>query len=128
MILFNLFFSVKCNTKIVRSLTDTLFGEVNLLRLFNDHLATKTLIAADQKETTKVLDLINEINCSTNDRTSELYNLIDVSNTMLDLENIAVWSLLYKKNNSPPNIKKWMEPITKKIISLTERLHNHQSK
>lgn len=100
----------------MRSLTDTLFGEVGLLRLFNDHLATKTLVTTDEKKSNKVLDLVDKINCSTDDHISELYDLINVTNPLLDLENIAVWSLLYKKNNNPPNIKKWMERITKKII------------
>lgn len=117
-VLYYLFVLAKPNPKIVRSSTDTLFGEVQLLRLFNHHLATETLSLADQTNSDKVLDLINEINCSTNDRTSELSDLINDSNTILNLENIAVWSSLYKNNNfnSSPNIKKWVEQMTQIII------------
>jgi hypothetical protein len=91
-------------------------GEVSLLRLFNQYLATETLNVADQRNS-DILDLINEISCSTTDRTSELNNLIHGSNAKLDIDNIALWSLLYKKNNNPPKTKIWIENLTKQIIS-----------
>lgn len=108
---------IKPSPKVVRSPTEALFGEVSLLRLFNQYFSTKKLIAANQTNSDKVLDLINEINCSVNDRTSELYNLINVSSTKLNIENIAIWSLLYKKNKSPPNIEKWLTVVSKIIFS-----------
>ncbi|VVC31945.1 Hypothetical protein CINCED_3A001315 [Cinara cedri] len=107
----------KPSPKIVKSSTDILFGEVQLLRLFNHNLTTETQRTVDQTNSDKILDLINDINCSTNDRTSELYNLITDSNTILDLKNIALWSLLYKKHNIPPNIEKWIEQMKNIIIS-----------
>ncbi|XP_025414737.1 aminoacyl tRNA synthase complex-interacting multifunctional protein 2-like, partial [Sipha flava] len=102
----------KPSPRIVRSPTTVLLGEVSLLRLFNQYLATETLNVADQRNS-DILDLINEISCSTTDRTSELNNLIHGSNAKLDIDNIALWSLLYKKNNNPPKTKIWIENLTK---------------
>lgn len=82
-----------------------------LLYLFNQYLTIKNTF------NNKVLNLIYEINCSKNDRTSELYNLISDSDTKLNIENVAIWSMLYKKNKNPPNIEKWLEQLTKVIIS-----------
>lgn len=117
MFLFILLFVVTPSPKVVRSPTSTLVGEVPLLRLFDQHLATEKLIAADQTKTNKVLDLINEISYSTNNRTSELFNLINIGDTTLDVENVAIWSVLYKKNINAPKIDKWLEQMEKIIIS-----------
>lgn len=110
-ILFFFFSLAKPSPRVVRSPTTVLLGEVSLLRLFNQHLA------ADQTNSDKVLNLINEMSCASSDRTSELDNLINDSNTKLDIANVALWSLLYKKNNSSPKTKKWTEQLTKLIIS-----------
>lgn len=94
-----------------------LFGEVSLLQIFDQYISVEKLIAADQTKSDKVLDLINEISCSTTDRTSELYSLINDSNTKLDVKNVVIWSLLYKNKNKPQNMGKWLEKFTKIIIS-----------
>lgn len=94
-----------------------LFGEVSLFQTFDQYINTEKLIAAEQLKLDKVLDLINEVSCSINERTSELYNLINDSNTKLDIKNIVIWSLLYKKKNIPQNVGKWLEKFTKIIIS-----------
>ncbi|XP_015374968.1 PREDICTED: uncharacterized protein LOC107169671 isoform X1 [Diuraphis noxia] len=108
---------IKPSPKVVRSPTDSSIGEVSLLWTFNQYLATKPLLtAADQLKSDKVLDLLNEIGFSENDRTTELYNLIMDSNTKLDITNIIIWSLLYKKSEHPPKIKKWLSHFTKIII------------
>ncbi|XP_022170514.1 uncharacterized protein LOC111033881 isoform X2 [Myzus persicae] len=106
---------IKPSPKVVRSPTDSSVGEVSLLRSFNQYLATQPLTAADQIKSDKVLDLINEIGCSANDRTTELHNLITDSNTKLDITNIAIWSLLYKKSEHPTKIEKWLSHFTKII-------------
>lgn len=108
-------FLVKPSPKVVRSPTDAVFGEVSLLLIFNQFLASEKL-KTDQSKSNKVLELINEIACSTNDRTPELYNLINVSNIQLDIVNVALWSLLYQKNQISPKIQKWLEQLTKMII------------
>lgn len=90
-----------------------IFGEVALLYLFNQYLAvTKTIVDFNEKD----LDLIYEINCSKNDRSSELYNLISDSDTKLNIKNIATWSLLYKKNKNPSNIEKWLEHFKNIVV------------
>lgn len=110
----NIFFSlVKPSPKVVRSPTDLSIGEVPLLQSFEQYLP---LTAADQIKSNKTLDLINEIGYSANDRTTELYHLITDSNTKLDITNIVIWSLLYKKSEHPPKIKKWLSHFTKIII------------
>jgi len=101
---------------VVRSPTDSSIGEVSLLRTFNQYLATQPLAVADQIKSDKVLDLINEISCSTNDRSTELHNLIMDSNTKLDITNIVIWSLLYKKSEQPSKIEKWLSHFTKIIV------------
>ncbi|XP_008190020.1 uncharacterized protein LOC100167297 [Acyrthosiphon pisum] len=107
---------IKPSPKVVRSPTDLSIGEVSLLRTFNQCLATQPLAVADQIKSNKVLDLINEIVDSTNDRTAELHNLIMESNTKLDITNIVIWSLLYKKSEHPSKIEKWLSHFTKIII------------
>jgi len=89
---------------------------VSLLRTFNQYLTTQPLSAADKIKSDKVLNLINEIGYSTNDQTSELHNLIMESNKKLDITNIVLWSLLYKKSNQPPKIETWLSHFTKIII------------
>jgi len=101
---------------VIRSPTDSSIGEVSLLRTFNQSLATQPLTAADQIKSDKVLDLINEIGYLASDRTTELHNLIMDSNTKLDITNIIIWSLLYKKNEHPSKIEKWLSHFTKIII------------
>jgi len=108
---------IKPSPKIVRSSTEVLFGEVSLLRLFDQFFSTEKSIAVNQTNSAQVLDLINEISCSTKDRTSELYNLINISNIKLNIENIVLWSLLNKKNKTPPNIQKWLSMLSKVILS-----------
>lgn len=115
--MFYFLFLAKPSPKIVRSPNTVLLGEVSLLRLFNQYLATETLNVANQTDSDKILDLINEISCATTDGTSELNNLINDSNTKLNINNIALWSLLYKKNNNLPKTKKWIEHLTKLIMS-----------
>jgi len=95
---------------------DSSIGEVSLLRSFNQYLATQPLTAADKVKSDKVLDLINEIGYSGNGQTTELHNLINDSNTKLDIINIVIWSLLYKKNEHPSKIEKWLSHFTKIII------------
>lgn len=99
--------------KIIKSPTETLHGEVSLLRLFDQCLATEKVIPADQVELDKVLNLIDDISCSTSGRTSELYNLVNISDTKLDIENIILWSLLYRKARNSPKIEKWLELMKK---------------
>lgn len=111
-----IFSLVKPNPKVIRSSTDSSIGEVSLLRTFNQYLATQPPTAADQIKSDKVLDLINEIGYSANDRTTELHSLITDSNTKLDITNIIIWSLLYKKSEHPPKIQKWLSHFTKIII------------
>lgn len=89
---------------------------MSLLKTFNQYLTTQPLAAADKIKSDKVLDLINEIGYSTNDRTSELHNLIMDSNKKLDITNIVIWSLLYKKSNQPSKIETWLSYFTKIII------------
>lgn len=101
--------------KMLKSSTDVIFGEVPLLMLFKQYLTTAKIIDANSNN--NILDLINDIRCSTNDHTSELYSLISDTNPKFNIENIAIWSLLYKKNKNPPNIEKWLEQLTKIIIS-----------
>jgi hypothetical protein len=84
--------------------------------MFNQYLAIQPLTAADQIKSDQTLDLINEIEYSANERSSELYNLIIDSNTKLDIINIVVWSLLYKKSEHTPMIEKWLSHFTKIII------------
>lgn len=96
---------------------DTLIGEVPFLRLLNQYLTTEKLSPTDQANSKKVLDSVHEISCSINDRTSELLNLINVLDTKLDIKNIALWSLLFKKNKSSPKVEKWLEQLTKLFIS-----------
>ncbi|XP_060840110.1 uncharacterized protein LOC132921230 isoform X1 [Rhopalosiphum padi] len=107
---------IKPSPKVVRSPTNSSIGEVSLLRMFNQYLAILPLTAADQIKSDQTLDLINEIEYSANERSSELYNLIIDSNTKLDIINIVVWSLLYKKSKHPPMIEKWLSHFTKIII------------
>lgn len=87
-----------------------------MLQIFDQYINIGKLIAANQTKSNEVLDVLNEISCSTNDRTSELYSLINDSNTKLDIKNVVIWSLLYKTKNKPQNIEKWLEKITKIII------------
>jgi len=101
----------------VRSPTETFYGEVPLLRFFDEHLASEKLILVDQAKSNEVLDLINEISLSSNSRTSELNNLVNISNTKLDIENIAIWSLLYKKKKNAPKVEKWLEQLNKTIMT-----------
>jgi len=89
---------------------------VSLLRTFNQYLATQPLTDADQIKSDKDLDLINEISYSANDRTTELHNLITESNTKLDITNIVIWSLLYKRSEHPSKIEKWLSHFTKIIM------------
>lgn len=103
--------------KIIKSPTETLHGEVSLLRLFDQCLATEKVIPADQVEFDKVLNLIDDISRSTSGRTSELYNLVNISDTKLDIENVILWSLLYRKNRNAPKIEKWLEILRKIIVS-----------
>lgn len=100
----------------VISPTNSLIGEVSLLRIFNQYLATIPLTADDQIKFDKDLDLMNEIVYSANDRTPELHLLIMDSNTKMDIKNIVIWSLLYKKRESPPKVQKWLSHFTKIII------------
>jgi hypothetical protein len=103
--------------KTVRAPTDTLTGEISLLRLFNHYLVTEKPVAADdQTKSDNVLDLINEIGCSTDDRTSELHHLINFSSTNLDIENVVIWSILYNNDKNTPKIEKWLNQFTKLII------------
>lgn len=110
-------FLAKPGPKIVRSPLETLIGEVPFLKLFDQYLATEKLTNLDQENFNKDLDLVHEISCSMNDRTSELNNLVNVSDLQLDIKNVAIWSLLYKKNNKLPKLEKWFQCITKIIIS-----------
>lgn len=109
----NLFSLVKPSPKVVRSPTDSSIGEISLLQSLDQYLP---LTGADQIKSNKTLDLINEIGYSASDRTTELYHLITDSNTKLDITNIAIWSLLYKKSEHPPKIEKWLSHFTKIII------------
>lgn len=102
--------------KIMKSPTDVVIGEVSFLKLFNKYLANETVINVDQNNSDKVLDVISAISSSKDDRTSELLNLINNS-TIMDVINVAIWSLLFKQNKSPPKIEKWIEQLTKMIIS-----------
>jgi len=114
---YNTIFSlVKPSPKVIRSPADSSIGEVSLLRTFNQYLATQPPTAADKIKSDKILDLINEIGYSANDRTTELHNLITVSNTKLDITNIIIWSLLYKKSEQPSKNEKWLSHFTKIII------------
>lgn len=80
-------------------------------------MVTEKLVAADdQTKSDKVLDLINEIGCSTDDRTSELHHLINFSSTNLDIENVVIWSILYNNDKNTPKIEKWLNQFTKLII------------
>ncbi|XP_025206548.1 uncharacterized protein LOC112602598 [Melanaphis sacchari] len=104
---------IKPSPKVVTSPTESSIGEVSLLRIFNQYLP---LYDADQIKSDKTLDLVNEIGYSENDRTTELYHLIKDSNTKLNITNIVIWSLLYKKSKHPLNIEKWLSYFTKIII------------
>lgn len=95
----------------VRSPTTILLGEVSLLRLFNQYLA------ANQTNADTVLNLINEMSCITNYHSIKLNNLTNDSKPKLDIVNVALWSLLYKRNNNSPETKKWIKRFTKLIIS-----------
>lgn len=106
---------MKPSPKIIRSPTDVVYGEVALLLMLHSYLSPDKLVSV---ESCKLLELINDIAGST-DRTPELYSLINVSNTQLDLVNVILWSLLYQKKQIPPRIQKWLEPLTKMIISKT---------
>lgn len=103
--------------KVIKSPTETFIGEVSLLRLFDQCLATEKVIPVNQVEVDKVLNLIDDISCSTSGRTSELYNLVNISDTKLDIENIILWSLLYRKARNSPKIEKWLELMRKIIVS-----------
>lgn len=111
------FSAEQSSIKVIRSPTETLHGEVSLLKLFDQCLATEKVIPVDQVEFDKVLNLIDDISRSTSGRTSELYNLINISDTKLDIENIILWSLLYRKARNSPKIEKWLEVMKKIIIS-----------
>lgn len=95
---------------------ETFYGEVSLLRFFDEHLAYEKLIPADQTKSNEVLDLISAISLSSHSRTSEINNLVNISNTKLDIENVAIWSLLYKKKKNAPKIEKWIELLRKTIM------------
>lgn len=99
----------------MKSSIDEVIGEASLLWFFNQFLTSETLISAEQANSDKVLTKINEISFSKNDRTSELYNLINDST--LNVKNVAIWSLLFQKNKSPQNNKKWMEQLAKMILN-----------
>jgi len=90
---------------------------VSLLRLFDKYFSTEKLITAKQTTSDILLDLIHDINWCPNDYASELYPLITVSNTKLNIENIVLWSLLYKNKNNPPNVVKWLTVVSKMIFS-----------
>lgn len=92
----------------MKSPTDVVIGEASFLWLLDKFLT-------DQTNSDEVMTLINEISFSKNDRTSELYNLINDST--LDVKNVAVWSLLFQKNKNPQRIEKWIEQFKKMIIN-----------
>lgn len=112
-----IFLAEQPSLKVIRSPTETFHGEVSLLRFFDQCLATEKVIPVDQVEVDKVLNLIDDISCSTSGRTSELYNLVNISDTKLDIENIILWSLLYRKARNSPKIEKWLELMRKIIVS-----------
>lgn len=101
----------------MRSPTDVLIGEASLLWSIDKFLALTTRISSEQTISDSVMTLINEIGFSKNDRTSELYDIINDSTKILDVKNVAVWSLLYKKKNNPQRIEKWIEQLTKMIVN-----------
>lgn len=111
-------FSVKLGTTFIRSPSHSFVGEVSLLRLFDRYLATESLFITDQVNFDKEMDLIQTIKFSSEDRFSELYDLIDPTSLKLDVEKIAIWSLLNnKKEKCPKSIEKWFEKMTKSILS-----------
>ncbi|XP_050535554.1 uncharacterized protein LOC126902387 isoform X2 [Daktulosphaira vitifoliae] len=110
--------NVKLGTTIIRSPSNSFIGEVSLLRLFYQYLATESLFIIDQVNFDKEMDLIHSIKFSSDDRLSELCNLIDPTSLKLDIGKVAIWSLLNnKKEKCPKSIEKWFEKITKMILS-----------
>ncbi|XP_050437027.1 uncharacterized protein LOC126843507 isoform X2 [Adelges cooleyi] len=106
------------STVIVRSPANSLIGEVSLIRLFDRYLTAESLSITDQVNVDQVLDSIYTIKYSSIDRLSELCNLIDPSDKELNVAQVALWSLLYSKQNvkkCPKSLEKWFEQLSKKI-------------